>query len=270
VSRAVKFGLWGAAAGLLFFGSGLSSLLLGAIGAYLGKSIDESEAASARARRAREASSRRRAAGASAADDAGADDFALSYLALVAAVMKADGRVTRQELAVVKEFLASSYDPDTAQRMLHALRELVSHDAPYPVSAICAILRRHMPRSQRRLLLHLLLRVARADGDYSREEERLLLSIASALGFDPAEFARAEAGARETRGEPSLADDYALLGVAESASDGELRKAYRREAMKHHPDRVANLGEAAVREATGKFQAINAAYERIRASRGGK
>ncbi|MBQ7252095.1 MAG: TerB family tellurite resistance protein [Kiritimatiellae bacterium] len=262
MSRGSRFALWGALAGLFLLRSPVGALLLGIIGSYLGRAIDGGEAAAARGRPASSARRARDPAGEEAA-------FKLAFVSLVAAVMKADGRASRSELAVVKEFLSRSQSPAAAREMLHMLRDLLARGEPYPVGEVCGILRRNLPRSQRRLLLHLLLEVARADGEYSEAEARLMARIAVGLGFDPAEFSRARAGAEATRGTPTLVDDCALLGVPSSASDDELRKAYRREAMKHHPDRVSNLGEAAVREATEKFQAINAAYARIRASREG-
>ena len=66
----------------------------------------------------------------------------------------------------------------------------------------------------------------------------------------------------------SLEDAYKVLGVSPSASDDELRKAYRRLALEHHPDRVASLGEDVRRAAEKKFQEINAAKERIWKARG--
>ena len=59
-----------------------------------------------------------------------------------------------------------------------------------------------------------------------------------------------------------------MLGVSPSASDDELRKAYRRLALEHHPDRVAALGEDVRRAAEKKFQEINAAKDRIWKARG--
>ena len=51
-------------------------------------------------------------------------------------------------------------------------------------------------------------------------------------------------------------DYYRTLGVTENASDGEIKKAYRKLAMQYHPDR--NAGNE--KWANGKFKEINEAY----------
>jgi DnaJ like chaperone protein len=66
----------------------------------------------------------------------------------------------------------------------------------------------------------------------------------------------------------SLDDAYRVLGVSPQATDEELKRAYRRLALEHHPDRVAKLGDDVRRAAEKKFQEINAAKERIWKARG--
>ena len=68
----------------------------------------------------------------------------------------------------------------------------------------------------------------------------------------------------------SLADAYKVLEIEPSATDEEVRKAFRKLALKHHPDRVATLGEDERRAAEEKFQQINNAKERIYKARGMK
>ena len=63
-------------------------------------------------------------------------------------------------------------------------------------------------------------------------------------------------------------DPYSILGIPSSASDLEVKKAYRRLAMKYHPDRVETLGEEIKRNAEQQFKIINDAYVTICRSRG--
>ena len=66
----------------------------------------------------------------------------------------------------------------------------------------------------------------------------------------------------------SLDDAYKVLEIEPTATDEEVRAAYRRMAVKHHPDKVASLGEDIRKAANEKFQKINEAKERIYQSRG--
>ena len=68
----------------------------------------------------------------------------------------------------------------------------------------------------------------------------------------------------------SLEDAYKVLEISSSATDAEVRAAYRSLALKHHPDRVATLGDDIRKAAEEKFQQINAAKERIYKARGMK
>jgi len=61
---------------------------------------------------------------------------------------------------------------------------------------------------------------------------------------------------------------YDVLEVTKDATDSEIKKSYRDLAKRHHPDKVAHLGEDIKRAATEKFQKINAAYEEIKKQRG--
>ena len=61
---------------------------------------------------------------------------------------------------------------------------------------------------------------------------------------------------------------YKVLGITKDATDDEVKAAYRKMALKHHPDRVATLGEDVKRAAEKKFQEINNAKDTIYRARG--
>ena len=67
-----------------------------------------------------------------------------------------------------------------------------------------------------------------------------------------------------------MKNPYEVLGIPPTATDDEVKKAYRRMAMKYHPDKVANAGEQVRQQATDKFRSINDAYEHIKTLRGMK
>lgn len=207
-------------------------------------------------------------------------DFAVSFMVLVAAVMKADGRATRDELDVVKRYLSDHYPSAIAQDALHALRDLLKEDID--VRPVCARIAARFAAPARRQLLHMLFSVAYADNICTPEELTLLLeigtklrlsrtdilSIAAMFGLRPGASSSGGQRARPSRdAPPPIENDYAILGIPPSASDQDVKKAYRRMAQKHHPDKVAHLGPAAQSQATQKFLSIQQAYDRIRAAR---
>ena len=56
-------------------------------------------------------------------------------------------------------------------------------------------------------------------------------------------------------------DYYEVLGVPKNASDDEIKKAYRKLAMKHHPDR--NQGDGASKDSEARFKEAKEAYEML-------
>ena len=92
------------------------------------------------------------------------------------------------------------------------------------------------------------------------------------LGFVFRRFAGAIAGCRQQATPPprqsSLQDAYDELGISPTATDDEVRAAYKRVALLYHPDRVANLDEAVRSEAERRFKRINEARDRIFRARG--
>ncbi len=88
--------------------------------------------------------------------------FGVSLLVLIAAVMKADGKVVKSELDYVKQFFIRQFGNDSAAEATVMLRDLLKKDIP--VRDVCQQISRNMDYSSRLQLLHLLFNVSLADG----------------------------------------------------------------------------------------------------------
>ena len=127
----------------------------------------------------------------------------------------------------------------------------------------------------RELMYDILWDVACADGEVSAGERRILEMIVTQLRIRPSLFAEQcrrrlnsrQSSRRRYSYEPS---PYEILGCDANASDDELRRAYRAQAKKHHPDllRAQGLPEEMISRATEQMARINGAWEEIKRSRG--
>jgi DnaJ like chaperone protein len=188
-------------------------------------------------------------------------DFAMSLLVLISAVMNADGRVMRSELDMVKALLMRTYTDEQVKQYLLILRELLKKQVD--VAGVCKQIRANMSYSQRLELLHILFRISRADGDVSEGEIRMLEYIAAHMGITTPDYLSVRA-----MFVTSTEADYEILEIKPDATDDEVKRAYRRMAMKYHPDKLSGLGEQMKKEAEDKFRRVQQAYEQIKKKRG--
>lgn len=191
-------------------------------------------------------------------------DLTMSLVVLVAALMKADGKVTRSELDEVRRFFVRQFGQQQAGQLLIILRDVLKRDIP--LHQVCDQVRQNMPHAVRLQLVHYLIGLAHADGTVHPAERELLQRIGHGLGISDKDLGSLSAMFRKA--DPSTA--YRILEVPTTATDDEVKKAYRRMAMKFHPDKVAQLGEEVQKAASEKFKKVQEAYETIQAERGMK
>ncbi len=190
-------------------------------------------------------------------------DFKMSLLVLVAVVMNADGKAQKRELDVVKRFLLANFGEAGALDALQILKELLKQNINDV--EVARQIRQFMNYSSRLELMHLLFDIAFADQVVAPQELVVLQRIALNMGVSPADFESLKAPYFKSK-DANWA--YKTLEIESSASNDEIKKAYRRMAMKYHPDKVANLGEDVKRKATEKFRSVNEAYEELKKQRG--
>ena len=191
-------------------------------------------------------------------------DFNVTLLVLSAAVMKADGNVKKSELDYVKHFFLQNFGQERAETSIKMLRDILDQD--YNLYEVSGQVGRYMDYSSRLQLLHYLFGIAAADGFVSEKETDVIHAISSGMGIVESDYASIKA--MFVREESVSQNAYTILGIDPSASDEEVKKAYREMAKKNHPDLVSNLGEEVHQAAEKKFQEINEAYETIKKQRG--
>lgn len=187
-------------------------------------------------------------------------DFGMSLLVLVAAVMKADGKVVKSELDYVKQFFVSQFGQESAKEALLMLKDILKQEIP--VMDVCQQISRNMDYSSRLQLLHLLFNVSLADRSIHPSEIEIIERISGYLGVASNDFLSIR-----NMFIPETDSSYKILEIEPSASNDELKKAYRRMAMKYHPDKVSHLGEEFRKTADEKFRKVNEAYEKIKKER---
>lgn len=186
--------------------------------------------------------------------------YVMSLLVLVAAVMKADGKVLKSELDYVKKFLVQNFGETSATEAIKMLKDILNQTIP--INDVCWQIQQNMNYSARLQLLHFLYGIAQADGQVDASEQQTIAQISREMGISHSDYESIQA-----MFVPNTEGDFKILEIEPTATNEELKKAYRRMAMKYHPDKVSHLGEEFQKAANEKFQKVNQAYEKIKKER---
>jgi len=207
------------------------------------------------------------------------NSFLFSLLVLTSYIVRADGKVMHSEMEVVRSFLhknfgesAVSQGDDIMNKLFQQQKAMGMEAFSSVIQSACRQIAMNMSYEQRLQLVNFLIIIAKADGKVVAEELTALRQVAHHLGITQIDLESMlhmdGSSSSGTSAADQLADAYKVLGISADATDEEVKKAYRQMALKHHPDRVATLGEDVRKAAEKKFQEINAAKERIYAARG--
>ena len=111
--------------------------------------------------------------------------------------------------------------------------------------------------------MHFLFNIGQADGNVSEAELQVIYRIARNLRINQNDFESIKAMFFK-----SADNAYKILEIDKSASNDEVKKAYRRMAKKYHPDKLQHMDEAYQKGAQEKFTKVQEAYEQIQNERG--
>ena len=188
------------------------------------------------------------------------NSFLVSLLVLSAAVIKADGRTLQSELDYVKEFVRKNFGDAAVPQAIRMLEQFTRQDVN--IYEIGPQIARYMNYSQRLQLFHYLVQIAMADGEFHKREKSVLEAIGNTISLSNTDI-----NSVISMFYKEVSAAYSVLGISSSATDDEVRTAYRKMAMKNHPDKVATLGPDVQKAAAEKFRQVQEAYEEIKKER---
>lgn len=188
-------------------------------------------------------------------------DFEVSLLILASVVIKADGVQDQRELDFVRQQFLNMYGKERANHAFKLFKNISKQNVS--VRPVCLQIRQMMDHPSRLQLMHFLFGIAKADGTVTDDEEKQIYTIAGYLGISSRDYESIKAMFYN-----SSDNAYKVLEITKSATDDEVKKAYRKMAKKYHPDKVIHLGKEHQKGAEEKFRQVQAAYEQIQKERG--
>jgi DnaJ like chaperone protein len=184
---------------------------------------------------------------------------------------KADGRVSENDVAAAERLMQRMGLDEPGRREAVRAFQRGRGSALDATAELARFRRGGQPGSAELLdMLRALADFARKDGPMTLAERGVLERLGHAMGLSGEQLADQIAERQRPAGELGLAQCYALLGVSASASDDELRRAWRRLLALNHPDKKQGQGAdaAQLRAAEARTRDLRSAYERVMAARG--
>lgn len=193
--------------------------------------------------------------------------FYVTLTSLAAKMAKADGVVSEQEIRVFDQFLRDELKLSVEERKIVAQIFNEAKNSPEDPMAFARQFREMIGYQPEVLqtMVHLLFRIAMADGQYHPAEEKFIRQVSQIFGLSDAEFEQIRVLFVKVNHKA-----YRVLGLTPEASVDEIKTAYKKLVNQYHPDRLMAKGipEDFIQLANEKMIEINNAYEQIRKERG--
>ena len=188
-------------------------------------------------------------------------DFEVSLLILASIVIKADGKQDQRELDFVRLQFVNMYGKERANHAFKLFKE-INKQQNISTRQVCLQIRSMMQHASRLQLIHFLFGIATADGVVTKEEVTQIYTIAGYLGISHNDYESIKAMFYK-----STDSAYKILEIDKTATNEDIKKAYRAMAKKYHPDKVIHLGQEHQKGAEEKFKQVQDAYEQLQKER---
>ena len=188
--------------------------------------------------------------------------FEISLLILSSVVIKADGKVLKSELDYVKKFFTNTFGAKKSNEYFRMFNDLNKQDYSSKLRQVCLQLNSHINHSSRLEIIHFLFGVAASDNDIHLKEVETIKRIATYMNINPYDFESIQSMFLAKAG-VSSEQHYTILGITKDATDIQVKKAYRKMAVKYHPDKLQGVSEDIKKLAEEKFLKVKESYEQI-------
>lgn len=189
-------------------------------------------------------------------------DFEISLLFLSSEVIKADGKILKQELDYVRNYFVHIYGKERANNAFKLFKEIIK-TTNLNTSDICSQIKDNTSIETRHQLLHFLFSIAESDGHVSDSEIKKIEEISNNLNISQTSYHSIKAMFYKNN-----ESAYEILETNKNSSNDEIKKSYRKLVKLHHPDKIRHLGQEHITASQEKFQKIQQAYETIKKERG--
>lgn len=202
-------------------------------------------------------------------------DFGKYLMMLCSIVIKADGVILKSELNYVKRFFVQQFGEEKAQIYVRNLKTYLEQNIS--AEKVSEKIHNKVNQSSKIQILQYLIGIAIADGEMSNSEYQTLQKIAKSLRISQQTFLsimamfnsqRNTGGSTNFHNPNELENAFKILGIDKNTPEREVKKAYRKLAVKYHPDKVSQLGKEFQKGAKEKFQKVQDAYEIVKKSKG--
>lgn len=205
--------------------------------------------------------------------------FVHLLLKLAALITKVDGQILTSEKEKIKQRLFSDFKTEKAQKYYESYLNYLQEDIN--LKKVCKKINQEFTKSSKNHLFYFLIELAIADGELSKAEINLLQTLCKQFNFPPQTLIsilslfnyksesqkdsnkRRYNNQKKSSGRADVKEAYKILNITNGTNMQGVKKAYRKLAKIHHPDKVSHLGPVIQVKAKEKFQLINQAYEKL-------
>lgn len=199
-------------------------------------------------------------------DKEGVISLELALLKIASQLIKADGKVDENEIALVQTYFKNTFGTSKANRLFRELKD--RSDIPTDINTLAKLIKDKLNPSKHYSIIQFLYGLSAVDGEISPSEDEFIFNVGFVFGFSPErlnsiknQFIKSKTQSNSKKYSKDILEALSVLGLKGGESMAEIKKAYRALAKEYHPDKLAGMSEGIIRMAKEKFQLIQNSYE---------